>query len=77
MSTVIGTISHEYGYILFAKYVGYKTELHYASMNYNREKRLNEYFSIAEKYQYQIENNLPFTDKTEFDKTGKLDFKIL
>jgi hypothetical protein len=50
--TPIGTISHEYGHIVVAKFLGYKTTLHYASMNWysedgknkdaNRE-RLNEF----------------------------------
>ncbi len=34
MFTVIGTISHEYGHIIVAKYFGYETKLHYGSMNY-------------------------------------------
>ena len=33
--TIIGTISHEYGHIAVAKFFGYETTLHYASMNYN------------------------------------------
>ncbi|WP_115462127.1 hypothetical protein [Winogradskyella aurantiaca] len=32
--TVIGTLSHEYGHIAVAQYLGYETELHYSSMNY-------------------------------------------
>lgn len=32
--TVIGTVSHEYGHITVAKYLGYETTLHYGSMNY-------------------------------------------
>jgi hypothetical protein len=32
--TVIGTVSHEYGHIIVAKYFGYETTLHYGSMNY-------------------------------------------
>jgi hypothetical protein len=34
ISTVIGTISHEYGHIIVAKYFNYETTLHYGSMNY-------------------------------------------
>lgn len=33
--TIFGTISHEFGHIAVAKYLGYDTKLHYASMNYN------------------------------------------
>lgn len=32
--TAIGTVSHEYGHILVAKYFGYETSLNYGSMNY-------------------------------------------
>ncbi len=34
MFTVVGTLSHEYGHIVVAKYLGYETKLHYGSMNY-------------------------------------------
>jgi hypothetical protein len=32
--TAIGTVSHEYGHIVVAKYYGYETSLHYGSMKY-------------------------------------------
>lgn len=32
--TIIGTLSHEYGHILVAKYLGYETQLDYGSMIY-------------------------------------------
>lgn len=34
LCTVVGTISHEYGHIVVAKYFGYETNLYYASMDY-------------------------------------------
>lgn len=34
--TAIGTVSHEYGHIIVAKYFGYETTLHYGSMSYDR-----------------------------------------
>lgn len=33
--TILGTITHELGHVAVAKYFGYETELHYASMNYD------------------------------------------
>lgn len=36
LATVVGTLTHEGGHIAVAKYYGYETTLHYASMNYNR-----------------------------------------
>lgn len=38
MFTVVGTLTHELGHIAVAKYLGYETELHYGSMNYNYKK---------------------------------------
>ncbi|WP_395053442.1 hypothetical protein [Flavobacterium sp.] len=35
--TIVGTISHEYGHILVAKYYGFETQLHYGSMNYKNK----------------------------------------
>ncbi len=34
--TAIGTVSHEYGHIIVAKYLGYETTLHYGSMSYDK-----------------------------------------
>lgn len=53
--TVIGTISHEYGHIVVAKYYGYETSLHHASMNYYpkgylEDKDLKAYDSLSEAY---------------------------
>jgi len=31
LATIVGTISHEYGHIAVAKYLGYKTFLHYST----------------------------------------------
>ena len=33
--TAIGTVSHEFGHILVAKYFGYETTLHFSSMSYD------------------------------------------
>ncbi|WP_417602384.1 hypothetical protein [Owenweeksia hongkongensis] len=68
--TVIGTLSHEYGHIAAAKFLGYETTLHYGSMNYDRAgsvngKRLQE---IRSSFQYEIENNLPFSYKIEYNE---------
>jgi hypothetical protein len=35
----IGTVSHEYGHIIVAKYLGYSTKLHYGSMNLIRKDK--------------------------------------
>jgi len=46
--TVVGTLSHEYGHILAAKSLGYKTYLHYGSMH--SDLRL-EYEKINKEYE--------------------------
>ncbi|MFY0594227.1 hypothetical protein [Roseivirga sp.] len=69
--TVIGTVSHEMGHIAVAKALGYSTELHHASMTYDYESsnsRLNEIYG---QYQKEIENDLDFTLKKEFDSLYK------
>lgn len=53
--TPIGTISHEYGHIVAAKYFGYETSLHYGSMNYYpkgylQDKDLEAYKTLTKDY---------------------------
>ncbi len=36
LSIIVGTISHEFGHIIVAKLLGYKTILHYDSMNWTK-----------------------------------------
>jgi hypothetical protein len=65
--TAIGTVSHEYGHILVAKYFGYETSLHYGSMNYNSD--LNE-----ELVEIHIQNKTAIENDEYFDK--KNEYKI-
>lgn len=37
--TIFGTVSHEYGHIIVAKYLGYSTTLHYSSMEWNSKAK--------------------------------------
>lgn len=68
--TAIGTVTHEYGHILVAKYFRYETTLHYGSMNYS--SALNE--RLVEIY-YQnktaIENDKYFDQKNEYENEIK------
>lgn len=55
MFTAIGTVSHEYGHIVVAKYFGYETTLHYGSMNYYpkgylQDKDLEAYKTLTKEY---------------------------
>lgn len=66
--TVIGTLSHEYGHILVAKYFGYDTVLHYGSMNYENGPMYNELLMIHSKYKNEIENDLDFPEKAKWNE---------
>ncbi len=69
--TVLGTISHELGHIVVANRLGYGTTLHYGSMNWNKKNGWEEIKTISSEYQYEIENNLPFKKKDEYDNIVK------
>lgn len=67
--TVIGTLSHEYGHIGMANYLGYKTQLHYGSMNYYQKGYLQDssvvrYKSLFEKYKRDF-SDMSLNDKKE------------
>ena len=60
--TSIGTLSHEFGHIIVAKSLGYKTTLHYGSMDYDNSNLNDKLEKIYNENKIQIENG------TEFDK---------
>lgn len=47
--TIIGTQTHEFGHIFVAKFLGYETNLHYGSMNYNPKGYLQDSLVIEYK----------------------------
>ena len=65
--TIIGTLSHEYGHIIVAKYFGYKTTMYYGSMTSERNDRCSDYKTIDTEYKHEI----PFTKKPEYNKRIK------
>ncbi len=69
--TVIGTVSHEYGHIVVAKWFGYKTTLHYGSASWNENYGWEEYRAISSKYSYEINNDLTFQRKKEYERIIK------
>ncbi len=73
--TVIGTLSHEFGHIAVARYLGYKTELHFASMNYKDSDDQKRIFKIYENNKQAIETGQDFNKKQEYlngiDKLNK------
>lgn len=40
--TIVGTLTHEFGHIVVAKYLGYNTYLNYGSMNYRSKDYVND-----------------------------------
>ncbi|MCF8371254.1 MAG: hypothetical protein K9H64_06515 [Bacteroidales bacterium] len=69
--TVIGTVTHEFGHIVVAKFLGYETTLHYSSMSYDKVDRNAELIPIYTEYRYEIENDLQFPRKKEYESIIK------
>jgi hypothetical protein len=65
--TVVGTLSHEYGHIVVAKYLGYETRLHYGSMNYDN-KLQDQIDEIYFRNETSILNEKPFPEKKLHEK---------
>ena len=71
--TVIGTVSHEYGHMAVAKYLGYETVLHYGSVNYYPigyldDKDAIEYNSLTKEYANVKYDSLPENVKQKVDE---------
>ena len=64
--TIIGTLTHEYGHILVAKYFGCDTALSYGSMTYNGGGRYSDYKKIYKENEYEIKNDLHFSEENKF-----------
>lgn len=69
--TVIGTLSHEYGHIIVAKYLGYETELHYGSMSYNHSQEEIKFEEIYKKNKSSIQNKEDFPEKATYQRLVK------
>lgn len=76
----IGTLSHEGGHIAVAKMLDYDTELHYGSMNWDKQEMRDIQIAFYEKYAHEIKNDLPFPEKETyqgyFTKWGSDSFKV-
>ena len=68
--TIVGTISHEYGHILTAKYLDYDTVLHYGSMNYLNVES-NELKELYQKNKNEIIKKLDFPDKIYYEQLNE------
>lgn len=65
--TILGTLTHEMGHIAVAKYYGYETELHYASMNYDSPER-QEFWERYEQDKEYIDSPEDSPQKQAFHK---------
>jgi len=66
LSTIVGTISHEYGHHTIAKYLDYSSTVHYGYTNWDDNKTRPFVDSIFSRYSKELESNLYFPKKKEF-----------
>jgi len=75
--TPIGTVTHEYGHIAVAKSLGYKTILHYGSME-DSSYLTNNLNEIYNKNKNKILNGIPFKEKEFYEaRVKKLKYESL
>jgi hypothetical protein len=73
VSTIVGTISHEYGHIFVAKYFGFTTSLHYGSMNYkDTSVEYRKIEILMAKNEQEIINKRNFKDKNKLHSLWKI-----
>ncbi|WP_034921339.1 hypothetical protein [Gillisia sp. CAL575] len=72
---IIGTHTHELGHLFVAELLGYKTTLHFASIDYDSSKLNNELDSIYIQNKIEIEAGKYFEEKELFErKLEKLNY---
>lgn len=67
LSTIVGTVSHEYGHHTVAKYLGYSSKVSYGYTNWHNHETRPFIDSTYSKYSKEIESNVDFPRKKEFD----------
>jgi len=65
--TAIGTISHEYGHIWVAKALGYKTSLHYGSMEFDNPTLIAQQQELYATRKTAIEHGNHFEHEAEYE----------
>ncbi|WP_196885434.1 hypothetical protein [Aureivirga sp. CE67] len=74
--TIFGTLSHEYGHILIAKYLGFDTTLFYGRMIYHDPDCDPEIFEIYSNNKYFIDNGVSFPEADYYNEiTEERNFK--
>lgn len=67
--TAVGTITHEIGHYVVAKYLGYKTEVHYKSTSIEMDSLISYFNETFNKHLFEIKNNLYFPEKEKYNAT--------
>ncbi|ESU18639.1 hypothetical protein FCR2A7T_27450 [Flavobacterium cauense R2A-7] len=83
VSTIIGTLTHEFGHYLIAETLGYDATINYASTSFSNDKEFvdNDYFwvTLGGPLQTIITGTIGFiflyVNKKSFEKSDKLNFK--
>lgn len=65
--TAVGTVSHEVGHYAIAKYLGYKTQVHYKSTSIEMDSLICYFNDTFNKYSFEIKNNLYFPEKEKYN----------
>ncbi len=68
LSTVIGTVSHEFGHLLTARALGYTPVLHFAEVEYGSSALTDELEKVYESFSDQIKANEDFPGKEAYEK---------
>ncbi len=66
--TILGTISHEYGHIIVAKFLGQDTTLHYGHMTHHNPIYNQWIFDTYHENKEAIENGIDFSKKELFEE---------
>jgi hypothetical protein len=75
LSTIIGTVSHEFGHYTVAKYLGYSSTVSYGYTVWDDNNTMPFIDSTFSKYSNEIESNHDFPGKQEFDLIQKKQMK--
>ena len=68
ISTIVGTVSHEFGHFTVAKYLGYTSTVSYGYTNWDDNNTRPFIDSTFSKYSKEIQFNLDYPRKNEFDQ---------
>ncbi len=71
VSTIVGTVSHEFGHFTVAKYLGYSSNVSYGYTIWDDNKTRPFIDSTYSKYSKEINSNIDYPRKSEFDQIQK------